>query len=354
MFKDMLHSDESLFTNVLSLEYDFVPKLIPYREKQQKHIAMCIKPLFNNRNGRNLLLHGLPGIGKTVACKHLFNELEDETEEIVPMYINCWKHNSSYKIATVICELLGYKMTMNKKTDELFDIATKILNKKSAVFCFDEIDKLEDFDFLYHILENIYRKTIILISNYKEWFAKIDERIKSRLTAELLEFKPYNKVETDGILKERIKYGFVPGVWEENALSIIVDKAFELKDVRSGLYLLKESGTIAEDHSSRKINISHVKKAIEKLDEFTINDPEQLKDEQKLIFEIVKDNSGNKIGDLFKVYTTKGGKRSYKSFHRMIKKLEKDRFVSLTKVTGKEGNTTIVKYSGEDKKLTEF
>ena len=38
-----------------------------------------------------------------------------------------------------------------------------------TVFVFDEVDKLEDLDFLYTILEEIYKKTVLLITNYKEW-----------------------------------------------------------------------------------------------------------------------------------------------------------------------------------------
>ena len=84
MFKDMLSSDQTLFKNTIALDYDFIPKLIPYRENEQKSIAYCIKPLFQGINGRNVLIYGAPGIGKTVACKHVLNELEEETDDIVP------------------------------------------------------------------------------------------------------------------------------------------------------------------------------------------------------------------------------------------------------------------------------
>ena len=64
LFKDMLQSDESLFKNEIALSYEFIPKLVPYRESQQKHMAQCIKPLFNNMNGRNLIIHGPPELVK--------------------------------------------------------------------------------------------------------------------------------------------------------------------------------------------------------------------------------------------------------------------------------------------------
>ena len=37
IFDDMLKADESLFKDEVALDYSFIPKLIPYREKEQKH-----------------------------------------------------------------------------------------------------------------------------------------------------------------------------------------------------------------------------------------------------------------------------------------------------------------------------
>ena len=115
----MLASEESLFINHVALDYDYQPKLVPYREFHQRKMAACIKPLFDKANARNLFMYGKPGVGKTVACKHVLKELEDETDEILPFYINCWQTNSTYKICVRLCELLGYKFVQNKKTDEL-------------------------------------------------------------------------------------------------------------------------------------------------------------------------------------------------------------------------------------------
>ena len=104
LFNNILKSNESLITNPIALDYDYQPKLIPYRENQQHHIAACIKPLFQNRNGKNILITGKPGIGKTVCAKHVLRELEEQTEEIIPIFINCWKKDTPYKIVIEICE----------------------------------------------------------------------------------------------------------------------------------------------------------------------------------------------------------------------------------------------------------
>lgn len=353
MFDDMLKADESLFKNPVALDYDYLPKLLPFREGEQRKIAACIKPLFQRRNGRNILIYGKSGVGKTAACKHVLKELEEQTDKITPIFINCWQKNTSYKILTQICELIGYKLTHNKKTDELLKVVVKLLNKESAVLVFDEIDKVEDYDFLYYFLESIYRKSVILVTNHKKWYNELDSRIKSRLVAEMQEFEPYDLKETAGILRQRILHGFYEGVFNEESINLITNKTYQLKDIRSGLYLLKEAANIAEENASRKVELEHVKKAIGKLDDFKIKNSEDLDEDTRKILHIIKNNSGKKIGDLFKVYQEDGGELVYKTFQRKVKKLEKGKYISVNKKTGgKDGTTSILNY--DNTKLTDF
>ena len=355
LFKDMLKDGESIFQDTVALDYDFQPKLIPYREKEQFTMASCIKPLFAERNGKNLLIFGPPGIGKTVATKHVTKELEEETDDIIPLYVNCWQKNTSYKVVLELCDLLNYRFTQNKKTEELFKIVKDILNKRSAVLVFDEIDKAEDIDFIYTFLEEIYRKSIFLITNYKSWLDNLDIRIKSRLTPELMEFKTYNQEETKGILKQRIRYAFVDGVWDEKAFDMVVKKTFELHDIRSGLYLMKESGNSAEDNSRPKILEKDVEVALKKLDEFSIKKSTDLEDETKSILELIKLNPETKIGTLFDLYTEAGGSSTYKTFQRKIDKLAKSKFIITKKIPGgTEGKTTIISYNNINKQLSDF
>jgi|TARA_B100001964_G_C14232168_1_gene600573 cell division control protein 6 len=354
LFKDMLSSDESLFKNELALDYSFLPKILPHREKQQRYMATIIKPLMSEKNGKNLFVYGAPGIGKTAAMRFVLNELEEETDDVIPIYINCWQKNTTFKIIADICEQLGYRLTHNKRTEELFAIAKNMLNKKAAVFAFDEVDKLEEVNFLYDILEEIYKKSILLITNDREWLDNLDDRVKSRLLPETLEFKPYNLEETKDVLKQRMGYAFVSGVWDDDAFELIVKKTFDAQDIRTGLHLMRESGNIAEDKSCRKITLDHANEAIKKINEFTIKKSTDLTEDEQAILDIVKKNSDKKIGDLYITYKEQGGELVYKSFQRKIEKLQKNKFISVKKTSGgAEGNTSIVK-ANVTKKLTEF
>ncbi|MBI2549329.1 AAA family ATPase [Candidatus Woesearchaeota archaeon] len=355
LFKDTLSSDQTLFKNPVALDYDYMPKAIPYRENQQQAIASCIKPLFQRRNGRNIVITGKPGIGKTVATKHIFQELNEETDEIYPLFINCWQRNTSYKILLEMCEQMGYRLTHNKKTEELFAVVKQYINKQSAVFCFDEIDKVEDFDFLYMILEEIYRKSILLITNYHSFISQLDHRILSRLNPEHLVFEPYTAEETKGILQQRLEYAFHPNVWEDAAFSLVVQKTVALEDIRTGLYLLREAGTIAEDKSTKKVGVQHAQGALGKLSNFSINNPDQLEDDTRFILEIIKEHSGTKIGEIYKAYQEKGGAQSYKTFYRRVKKLEDGKYISVKTISGgSEGTTSFITYQNKEKKLTDF
>ncbi|MBT4539092.1 AAA family ATPase [Candidatus Woesearchaeota archaeon] len=353
LFKNMLHSGESVFRDTVFLSYDFQPKSLYGRENEQQRFAISIRPLLQGHNGKNLFVYGAPGIGKTTACKHVLRELEEETDEVITLYINCWKENTTYKIFHSICNQLGYTFIQNKKTSELLGLMKQKINKKSAVFVFDEIDKLEDTDFLYGILEDIYRKSLILITNYRDSYSDFDERIRSRLAPEFVFFRSYNEREVADILKQRKEYAFVKDCWNTEAFKELIEKCTETKDVRVGLYLMQEAGNIAQEKNSRTITSAHVAEAVKKVDDFHIKPKEGLSEDLQFVLGLVKEHSGKKIGDMFGIYAERGGDLSYKSFQRRVTKLREGRFIATEKVSGESGNTTLLHYSGE-KKLTEF
>jgi len=259
--------DDSIFINPEALEQTYLPRLLPYREEQHKYIAECIKPLFNGRNGTNLLIVGAPGIGKTACVRYILRRLMEETENIMPIYINCWKRDTSSKIINEIANALDIKLLEKIPTDELFDRIILRLNKYDGiVFAFDEIDKVKDFDFLYRIIEDVPHKAIFLITNVSEWVAKVDRRLTSRLLLDNLEFKPYTFEETRGIIHERMKFAFIPDCWNYDAFETVTKKTFKSKDIRTGLFLMKIAGENAEKKGANKVEVEDIEKALKKLD----------------------------------------------------------------------------------------
>jgi len=139
-----------------------------------------------------------------------------------------------------------------------------------------------------------------------------------------------------------------------DAFELVANKTADLQDIRTGLYLMKEAGLIAESRSSRKIILEHARQALGKVDEFSIKKTSDLASDEQIILDLIKNNSGKKIGDFFKLYQDNGGKLVYKSFQRKIDKLEKNKFIAVEKTAGGEdGNTTIIRHNSE-RKLTDF
>ncbi|HLC63127.1 MAG TPA: AAA family ATPase [Candidatus Nanoarchaeia archaeon] len=345
VFDKILKDSESLFQNELALDYTFIPKIIPFRENQQQYLAGCIKPLFQKRTGKNILITGSHGIGKTVAVKHVLKELEDQTEEISILYINCWKKNSSYKVLLELCDLLNIKFIQSLTTEQVAKRVSSIINKKPAVICLDEIDKLENQDLLYLLSEDIFKKTIILITNEYDFLSKLDPRIKSRLALDILEFKPYSEKEMYEILKQRIDYAFPPKVFPLLSLKEISEIAFQAKDVRSGIYLLKESGLIAEQESSRVITQEHIQKSIEKFKDFQVKDKQETPEQIQGLLEFIKQNQNKTSTELFDLYAPK---TSYRTFHRNLQKLESSGLIKLEETNKGPGKSTIVKLPLQD------
>ncbi|MBS3108213.1 AAA family ATPase [Candidatus Woesearchaeota archaeon] len=339
LFDGMLKGDESLFVNEIVLDYDYLPKLLPFRENQQFYLASCVRPLFQGRNGKNVLISGMPGIGKTAAIKFVLRDLENQTNDIDVVYVNCWKKSSAHKIVLEICDKIGYKWTANKNTDELMKSIAIILNKKAVIIALDEVDKLEEQQIIYLLLEEIEKKCLFLITNEEDWLDKLDSRIKSRLVPEVVNFEPYNQDETFKILKQRADAAFVPGVWNEEAMQKIADKAYEFEDIRLGLFLLREAGNVAEMKGSKKIIEEYALKAIEKVHLYSAKKPENLTEEEKLILEMVKLNSGKSALELYELYKTENNK-SYRTFYRKLKTLEVGRFLTINEVRMANGGLT--------------
>ncbi len=355
LFKEMLNSDETLFLNPQFLDLDFQPKMVPYRENQQHYIADCIKPLLQRRSGKNILITGKCGVGKTVCLRHVLKELNDEYgDDIYCLYVNCWKKDTPFKIITELCLQLGYSWTHNKSYDELVKTVVELINKKSAVIVFDEIDKLQDQSILYTLSEDLYRKQFIMITNAHDFLVNIDGRVRSRLSLDIIEFKPYNLGQISGILKERLEYAFIKNCFTKDAFEIICSKTHELEDVRTGLFLMKESAELAETKSSRKIELIHSQEAIKKLIDFKTKNVEALPDDEKELLNLIKEHSGKTTMDLFKIYETLPNAKSYKTYSRRLKDLEKANMIKLTEMNmGAEGRTTKIEYI-TNKKLADF
>jgi archaeal cell division control protein 6 len=246
LFDDILKDSESIFINEQALDFDYTPREIPFRENQLHYIADIIKPLFQKKPGRNLFITGDPYIDKATAVKLVLRELNDKTKDIFTIYTKCLK----------------------KETNGLRKVVSEIRNKKLVVIALEGVENLKEVEILNTLSKNSNKKCILMISDDKDWLNNLDERIRTTLNADTLTFKPYTYEETFEILRQRSESAFVPDTVDKEAIELIAKRAFESGDIRMGIFLLRESGNIAERNKSKKVLIEHVKKAIERLEFF--------------------------------------------------------------------------------------
>lgn len=347
LFEKILHDDESFIKDIDVLDFNYMPKLILYRENEQNEIAYAIKPLFSNMTGSNMLLYGTQGVGKTLASKKVLDEL-DEYDDINKIYFNAWQYNTEYKIYSYINEYFG-NLSASNKVEDVQKLALESLNEKPVVIVIDEVDKLDDFNLLYILLEKVSKKSILLLTNYETLVTRIDPRIISRLNLKKREFKLYTKDQISGILQERIKYAFYdPCVVDSNALKSICEFVADSSDIRKGLTLLKEAALLAESRSVRKISKDIVEELISNLVNVktsTINDESDLSKDQMQILDMIKEFKEIRIGDLYEHYQKNGGLKSYKFIQRTIEKLNKGRFIKTEKIHSSSGFSTLIRIS---------
>ena len=323
-----------IIKNEEALSYDYVPKKLPFREGQVDEIADAIKPLVEGHKGTNLFISGAPGIGKTASVKWILRELSDYSDDVIPIYINCWNFRTKYFIFMEMANKINVSFTMGKSSEHVLQQVRFKLREKKVVFVFDEIDKVEDSDFLYQVVSLFPESCIMLISNSADYLFNVEPRIKSRLMARTVSFKPYSLKEVQGILKERAGHALRSSSLPVEILKQIAVVTNNKKDIRVGLFLLRESAKSAESDNRRKINEKDVKALISQLDNVVIGNVERLSEDENRILDAVKNIGGGISGEVFEEYQTLGGKLSYRSFKRYVKKLAKLDLIEIKETGG--------------------
>ena len=118
---------------------------------------------------------------------------------------------------------------------------------------------------------------------------------------------------------------------------------------------MKLAGEVAESESSKKITTEHVESAINKLPAFKIKSSADFNDTENFVMKICEEFSGKTTGELYKIYSDRGGKKSEKTFKRVLDTLSKKRIIT-QRPTGEgfQGRSSIIEFRSPEKKLTEY
>lgn len=301
--------DSCVFKREEVLSTEYLPKLLPHREDEIKRLAKNIHPASRGRKPQNTFMFGPPGIGKTAVVKNVFSEFEEYSERVRCIYVNCWDFKTPTALLTRITTDVGF-FTQRRGwgKDEVMQRLIESLSKttKGLVVCLDEVDQLKK-DALYDLLRlNQYVKNpigIVFISNYPQVFADVEPRIRSSLSVEQLEFRPYTLEEMKGILTARARDAFRS--FEPAAVMLCANHAVQKGgDVRVGLQCLLKAGREAELDEAKKLQVRHVKAVLSQVREAK---PQVLKekvnDHERLLLSVMSTDKKMTAGQVYKRYT---------------------------------------------------
>ncbi|NLI62293.1 MAG: ORC1-type DNA replication protein [Methanosarcinaceae archaeon] len=353
----MLMWDETIFRNPELFELDYLPDRFPHRDTQLDSIRYAIKPALRNTKPLNCLLYGPPGTGKTSASMKIFQELEDFSDKIVTVKINCQIDSTRFAVmARLYQKILGVTppgsgISFNRIFEK---VITKLVETDRTL-----IAVLDDINYLFYegnaneVMYSLLRAHeqypgsrigVIAIVNDPTVIYGFDPRVASVFLPEEIEFKPYDLYEIDDILSDRIDMGFYPNVVSEDVKQEIVRFVAETGDLRSGIDLLKRSGMNAEKRASTKISSEDVKNAYEasRSNHFA-RLVKNMNENEQIILKAVHERSEISSGELYEIFNSLTN-IGYTRFYEIVNKMVAAGYIN-AEFTGKgqKGRTRIFK-----------
>lgn len=325
-FNDFIKK-ESIFKTKKVLQINYTPLLIHHRDEQINQIAQILAPSLKLERPSNLFIFGKTGSGKTLSIKFTTNKISETAAKnniaIKVVYVNCKLKkiaDTEYRLIAHLARELGKEIPpTGLPTDEVYRIFYSALEKEKTllILILDEIDYLvnkTNDQILYNLTrinEELKKSQISLIgiSNDLVFIDHLDPRVRSSLSEEEILFPPYNALQIQSILKERVKEAFradviTPGVIEKCAALAARDHG----DARRALELLRVSGELAERNNHEKVELSHLDLAENKIErdrikESVIFQPKQF---QTVLYSIITIHESKKdiifTGEIYELY----------------------------------------------------
>lgn len=359
VINDILMHDETIFRDIKVFNPDYVPDNFLHRDSQMDALALCLRPALKGGKPINAIVVGSCATGKTTAIKKIFERVEEYSDKISCVYVNCQMYTTRFGVFSQIYQkVFGisppdtgipfsriYRDVMKhlRDTDRalvvaLDDVNYLFHNKNANKIFYDILRAHEEF-------EGVRTGLFAIISDI-EFRYILDKNVNSIFIPQEIIFDPYDYHETRSILKERIKIGFYPEVISEELLDQITYKAMSIGDLRVGIDLLRVVGNIAESEASKTIEKKHFDKAIKDTDSISLkNTIDSLSEVEKALFKIIIETDDDADLVAGKLYERLNEIKplSYASFDRILNKLEFLRLIDI-KFTGKgmKGNSRVI------------
>lgn len=291
-----------IIVNPTVLSEEFIPPYINEREHHIKWLMSALFPAVRGRKPVNVWIHGRPGTGKTCVSRFVLKKLQERWENVRGIYVNCWKYNTLYSILDYMIREFRILGGEAPSTPAKLDRFLKFVKDKPFIIILDEIDfpsPKEANNVLYSLSRN-GNIGIVCISRSESAYAKLDDRVRSRLSARILEFERYDTNQIITILTERASRALKVGSWKDLLVKLIAE--LSQGDIRIGLEVLKSAAEYAESEGD-KIGIEHIHKGLRNIKE--MQRESELKDlspHYRLIYNIIQQKPEIQSGELWMSY----------------------------------------------------
>ncbi len=369
MNKDLLLWDQTIFSREEYFELDYLPENLLHRESQIRSLQFSIAPALRGATPLNAYCRGAPGTGKTSAIMKVFTELENATQKVVPVYINCQVDSTRYAIfAQIFKKLFGYPPPSSGISfKKLFSQIAKHLFEKKRVL----IVALDDFNYLMaskeadEVLYSLLRMhevqpgakagVITILSDLTLDMARdLTPQVQSVFLPEEIVFPQYSLDEIKDILRYRVRYGLMQGVISDELIDAVTKYTSDAGDLRVGINMLKRAGLNAERRASKTISAEDVEKAYEGSRYIHLNYTfKNLKKEEKILLKCIVESGKDEMtsGELYDCFKDRTG-LGYTSFYEMVNRLEGLKLVNMS-TTGKgtRGQSRLVSLKHDPKEV---
>jgi cell division control protein 6 len=356
--KDILMGEETLFRNVEAFNPDYIPDRLLHRDLQMEALAMCLRPALRGGKPKNAVILGAPATGKTTALRKVFQMVEETSDKLYCVYVNCQISTTRFNIFSDIYEhIMGHRppetgIPFSRIYGEI--MKKLVQEEKALIVALDDVNHLfysknanqVFYDILraHEVFKGARTGLFAIISDIEFRFM-LDKNVSSIFIPKEVIFHPYTKEQMEDILGERVKVGFYPDVVSGKVLERISELTYSTGDMRLGIDILSSSGDLAEAESSKTIQLKHVEEAVKNISPSSLEGTlEALSPLESALLRLIANtpDDENTAGSLYQSLK-KEKKISYASFDRALKKLELLRIID-TRFTGKgvKGNSRLV------------
>jgi len=348
-FHYLMHN-QTLIRETGVFEVQYTPETIHYRERELQQLGWAVSPALRGASPTNANLRGPPGTGKTTCVHRIFSELEETTQRVVPVFVNCDSANTACRVFAVIFErLFGHQPPNSGVHPHLLiePIAKELIKRKAVlIVCLDDAHYLRtngQFDVIIRSIIRMYEsypgvKTGVLTTISDHTFSPLmvrDPSVISVWRPEEIPFTYYQREQVKTILQDRIRMGLYPGVIPSAILDRITSLTEQEGDLRVGIDLLKHAVLNAERDARTVVTDDDVTRAFGIAQSaHLIHLREGLKpNEERLLCHIAqmkRDNPNVPIlsGPLYDSFRAKQ-EISYSGFHTWLTHLSDLRFIDL-------------------------